>query len=79
MIHHCDQCPHDLTVVEVWEKGVRLPDIPIANLTDDQLLCENECEVDGDTRRISSDSPGPRDNLRAEILRRMKGEAGVQL
>jgi len=71
-MHSCDGCPHDLTVVKKWGNGKVIAVVPIAELSDEDLLCEYAAEVDGDTRRISSDAPSNQNELYAEILRRMK-------
>jgi hypothetical protein len=70
--HQCNRCPHDLTVVRKFEKGKDVVDVPIRDLSDDDLLCEYAGEVDGGSRRISTDAPSNEDNLREEILRRMR-------
>lgn len=44
-----------------------LQDVP-----DAELLIEYASEIDGDTRRISSDPPSKEDVLEKEILRRME-------
>jgi hypothetical protein len=75
LMHRCDECPHDLTVVRHWKNnedgGGTFVSTPIVSLSDEDLLDEYAAEVDCDTRRISSDPPSPQDNLRAEILKRM--------
>lgn len=42
------------------------------DMNHDDLVDEFAAEVDGETRRISSDAPSRADELRTEILRRLE-------
>jgi hypothetical protein len=70
MKHTCALCPHDLTVVHIWEDG-DYKTVPIKSLSNSDLLHEYACEIDGSTRSIIYDPPSNECELKSEILRRM--------